>query len=358
MPALPPPPSVAARFFRFGRPALLLAGGLGAAIVAGSAAALPLAPGIRGSLAALAVASVAAATYAVRRREHRMLAQTAEMATRFARGERSLRLAEDIGPSAFLDFARALNRAANSVAQREAQFAVLSRATGDAVWDWDLETDVVACVHGGASVLGAPADAFVEPFSWWQERVHPDDRQLVEDEVAAIRAGAVEDLWSVEYRFLHADGHYRWVWDRGVIVTDAAGRAVRMLGCMTDISKRKAAEDELQHVERRQRALITAVSSIVWREDLGAPVQPRNHAWEEYTGQTRDEECGTGRLDAVHPDDRELMLQTWSEAVRAGAAYQAAIRIRRRDGVYRWMSARGAPVRDKAGTVVEYIGLY
>jgi diguanylate cyclase (GGDEF)-like protein/PAS domain S-box-containing protein len=349
---------VVARFFRSRRPALLFAVGLATATVAGSAAALPLPAGIRGSLAALAVASVAAAAYGVRRREHRMLAQTEEMARRFARGERTLRLAEDTAPSAFREFARALNRAANSIAQREELFATVSRATGDAVWDWDLETDVVTCVHGGAGVLGAPADAFVEPFSWWQERVHPDDRQLVEDEVAKIRAGAIGELWSLEYRFLHADGHYRWVWDRGVIVTDAAGRAVRMLGCMTDISKRKAAEDELQHVERRQRALITAVSSIVWREDLGAPVQPRNPAWEEYTGQTQDEEFGTGWLDALHPDDREHMLQTWSEAVRAGAAYQADIRIRRRDGVYRWMSARGAPVRDKAGTVVEYIGLY
>ena len=127
---------------------------------------------------------------------------------------------------------------------------------------------------------------------------------------------------------------------------------------MTDISARREAEEMLQHVERRQRALITAVPSIIWRDELGAAVQPRNLDWEAYTGQTTDEEFGEGWLDAVHPDDRETMLHAWSNAMRDGSIYQADMRLRRHDGVYRWMAARGAPVRDKAGTIVEWIGLY
>lgn len=341
----------------FSRPVPLLAASAAVALAGAFVAATDLPPELRALAALLGVAAVTAAGGALRWREHRFLAKAAEIALRSAKGERSSPAAKYIPSPALASVARALHEAGDAIAAREAQFALLARATGDAVWDWDLDTDLVACSTGGKSVLGGEAEAFVQPFSWWQERVHPDDRGPLEAMAADIRSGA-EKLYSKEYRFLHADGNYRSVWDRGVIVEDGSGRAVRIVGCMTDISDRKAAEDMLRHVERRQHALITAVSSIVWRDELGAEVQPRNPAWEDYTGQSQEEEFGKGWLDVVHPEDREGMRQAWSTAMQNGTVYQADIRLRRRDGSYRWMSARGAPVRDSAGKLVEYIGLY
>jgi diguanylate cyclase (GGDEF)-like protein/PAS domain S-box-containing protein len=289
-------------------------------------------------------------------REQKALAQASDIAARFAAGERNVQISGHGGSAAYARFAKILNRAAASIARGEAQFSSLVKATGDAVWDWDLASDLVTCTQGGLA-LGAEADAFVEPFSWWQERVHPDERRNVEAAVAAVRADA-EKPWSEEYRFLYPDGQYRWVWDRGAVVCDALGNAIRIIGCMTDISARKEAEEMLQLAERRQRALITAVSSIVWRDDLYAAVQPRNSDWEEYTGQSQADEYGEGWLQAVHPKDRPKVLRAWSSAMKDGSAYRADLRLRRRDGTYRWMSARGAPVHDKTGKVIEWIGLY
>jgi len=260
-------------------------------------------------------------------------------------------------PATDAGFAAALSNAAETLAEGEAQLALLAKATGDTVWRWDLATDLVACTHNGTNILGGDTEKFVQPFGWWQERVHPDDRAALEEAARAIRTGERE-RWAAEYRFLHADGTYRWVWDRGIVLAGATGRPAAMFGCMTDISSRKETEEMLQHVERRQHALIAAVSNIVWRDDVNAATQPRNFAWEEYTGQTAEQEFGQGWLDVIHPDDRETALAAWSSAMEKGSVYQVDIRLRRHDGVYRWMSARGAPVRDRSGRIVEWIGLY
>jgi diguanylate cyclase (GGDEF)-like protein/PAS domain S-box-containing protein len=340
----------------FAPEAFLAAGVLSACLVAWAMTFDFSAP-IRAALAALGVLAPTLVGFVVRRHHIRLLAEAAEYAARFGQGERQARIPARLGSRAFGEFAALLNRIADSIVAREVDFELLARATGDAVWDCDLESGDVIWWQGGRRVLGAHAEAFVEPLGWWEERLHPDDRAAVLAGSADIRAGR-QDTWSAEYRFRHADGTYRWFWDKAAVVRDADGAPLRVVGAMTDISDRKAAEEMLRHVERRQRALITAVSSIVWRQDLTSRTQPRNEAWEEYTGQTQEEEFGEGWLDAVHPEDRERLLHAWSNAVRDGAAYQVDIRLRGRDGAYRWMSARGAPVRNEAGELVEFIGLY
>jgi diguanylate cyclase (GGDEF)-like protein/PAS domain S-box-containing protein len=338
-------------------PIVYVGAGLAVAILAGSCAAADFGTIPRAAAVMILVGAATFAGAAIRVREHALLKRAAASPTALSPADQQPAMRSSAPPDAVLGTVDSPQGAAGSVEAREARFQLFARASGDAVWEWDLDSDLVCCLYGGSAVLGASSDSFVEHFDWWQDRVHPEDRHIVENGVSEIRAGE-SSIWSEEYRFLNRNGGYCWVWDRGVVVTDDAGRAVRIVGCMSDISIRKEAEEGLQRAEMRQRSLITALASIVWREDLQGAVQPRNPQWEEYTGQTQEEEFGEGWLAAVHPDDREHMLRAWSSAVRNETIYQSDIRLRRRDGVYRWMSARGAPVRDESGKLVEFVGLY
>src|SRR5687768_11896264 len=85
------------------------------------------------------------------------------------RGERTLRIPSHSGLDTHSRFVEAFNRAADSLAARESEFRLFARATGDAVWDWNIAKDEVVWIHGGRSVLGADVDSFVEPSSWWLE---------------------------------------------------------------------------------------------------------------------------------------------------------------------------------------------
>ena len=80
----------------------------------------------------------------------------------------------------------------------------------------------------------------------WFSRIHPADAPHVQGEIEAHRSGETPHL-QVESRMLHADGAYRWVLTRGLAVRDGQGRAVRMAGSQTDITKRRANEEQLHH---------------------------------------------------------------------------------------------------------------
>ena len=129
-----------------------------AAILAGAAAAINLEPAARAALGVVTVflvAAVALAGLAAWRRDRRLIREATEIASRFARGERTLRIPSHSGLDTHSRFVEAFNRAADSLAARESEFRLFARATGDAVWDWNIAKDEVVWIHGGRSVLGA-----------------------------------------------------------------------------------------------------------------------------------------------------------------------------------------------------------
>ena len=101
------------------------------------------------------------------------------------------------------------------------------------------------------SPLGRDAD------SWWAERIHPDEKLgLVQSLKEAIEGDARR--WSGTYRFRRDDGSYADVLDRGFIIRDAKGRAVRAVGAMSDLTERHRAEAEI----RRMQAELIHVSRL------------------------------------------------------------------------------------------------
>jgi PAS domain S-box-containing protein len=111
-----------------------------------------------------------------------------------------------------------------------------------------------------------------------------------------------------------------------------------------------------QHSEERYRALVMATSQVVWTTDANGLVID-TPSWRAFTGQSPDQAKGWGWSDAVHPDDRERISALWSEAVRTRTIFEAEYRIRRRDGEFLDVSARGVPVLRADGSVREWVGI-
>ena len=116
------------------------------------------------------------------------------------------------------------------------RFQLVARATSDSVWDWDIRRNTLRQHnHFDSSVGDRSTDSEEIP---WTERVHPDDRERVMDGVFAAIKGEKND-WSDVYRLGRRDGSYAQVEDRGFIIRDGQGRAVRMVGATLDITQRK-----------------------------------------------------------------------------------------------------------------------
>ena len=138
----------------------------------------------------------------------------------------------------------ALYRNALEVKLRESEerFNLVTQATSDGIWDWNLKTgEFYFSPHWKAMLGFQEKDIGNRPEEWFR-RVHPDDqKQLQVDFVAHIKGFTSQ--FAREYRIQHADGSTVWMLARGVAVRDADGVAYRMAGSQTDITARKLAEE-------------------------------------------------------------------------------------------------------------------
>ncbi|WP_414590493.1 CHASE3 domain-containing protein [Anabaena sp. CCY 9614] len=123
-----------------------------------------------------------------------------------------------------------------------------------------------------------------------------------------------------------------------------------------DITRRKLAEITLEKNERRYRSLVIATSQAIWITDAHGTVVEDIPSWRDLTGQSELEVQGWGRLDAIHPEDRELTQLLWNQSLETKSLYQIEYRVRVADGSYRFFAARAVPVLDTNGEVQEWVG--
>lgn len=150
-------------------------------------------------------------------------------------------------------------RAEEGLRQSETRYRLATLATSDAIWDWDIGSGQVHWSENIYRLTRRAAGEVAPAFGWWVERVHPEDRErVVRGLYAAVEGG--EAHWMDEYRFQRADGSYMFVNDRGYVVRDAQGRAVRMVGALQDVTEHKLAEQEARRRAGFEQHLIGIVS--------------------------------------------------------------------------------------------------
>jgi len=135
-----------------------------------------------------------------------------------------------------------------AVRASDERFQIVTKATNDAVWDWDLKTSKVWWNEGVFTLFGYDVGRNETDRDWWLERIHSHDREAVEKSLSEVVRGQ-ELSWVDEYRFRCADGSYKDVYDRGYIVRDPVGGATRMIGAMLDVTERKRAEVTLRRAK-------------------------------------------------------------------------------------------------------------
>jgi len=138
-------------------------------------------------------------------------------------------------------------RAVEALRESENRLRLANKATTDVVWDWDIVHDAQRWNESGTAVFGwSDIVEAPQPADWWLERVHPEDRQRVEAGFQAAIGNPSQDQWREEYRFRRADGGYAEVLDRGYVLRNEQGEALRMIGAMLDVTERKRLLEELR----------------------------------------------------------------------------------------------------------------
>jgi PAS domain S-box-containing protein len=142
----------------------------------------------------------------------------------------------------------AMKQSADAVRASEQRFQLLARATNDGIWECDLTTGTVWWSEGFTALFGTRNESGAT-LERGLARIHPEDRESASARLQRAIDGDAQ-TWSAEYRFMRADGTFAHVLSRGSIIRDAAGRAVRLVGSMSDISERIGLEEQLRQSQR------------------------------------------------------------------------------------------------------------
>jgi len=136
------------------------------------------------------------------------------------------------------------------------RFNIVSKATNDAIWDWNLITNEMLWNKAVKHLFGYSDNEVENIADWWYSKIHPDDRERVISKIHHhIESGIVK--WQDEYRFVKADGTYKFVFDRGFILLNSEQKPYRMIGAMMDITERKKLEAELAEQKINKQREIT-----------------------------------------------------------------------------------------------------
>lgn len=145
-----------------------------------------------------------------------------------------------------------------TLAETQERYRLAGKATNDAVWDWDLTNNRVHWNESLERTYGHVLTRAEMTGEWWISQIHPDDQARIDSSIHAVIDGS-DDAWTDGYRFRRSDGSYAEVLDRGHVIRDADGRAVRMIGAMLDLTKMRSAEAALSRSEARFRTVLETI---------------------------------------------------------------------------------------------------
>ena len=141
---------------------------------------------------------------------------------------------------------------------------LLTRATTDAIWEWDMQTSHIFRNDALMDMIGYHLE---EPkgLSWWLRRIHPEDRNRISDKVKDTTEKGLQS-WEDEYRFKCADGNYNHMHDKGYVVYEN-GLPVKMIGSLQDITGLKELENQLMEEKlQRQKEISETVIRVQEKE--------------------------------------------------------------------------------------------
>ena len=129
----------------------------------------------------------------------------------------------------------------------EERFHLAVRGSSDGIWDWNIATDEIYYSPRFKELIGFCDQEFADDFSSWETHLHPDDRQNVLD--ALQRHLKQRTPYEVEFRLRTKSGEHRWFLGRGQAIWNDSGRAIRMAGSITDITRRKQSQEALRRAK-------------------------------------------------------------------------------------------------------------
>ncbi|QCR23738.1 PAS domain-containing protein [Pontibacter sp. SGAir0037] len=198
--------------------------------------------------------------------------------------------------------------------------------------------------------------SFAELGAWgWAKSIHPDDYpatlKLWEEAIATGKDYMAENRWRSM-----STGKYRWFLARSLPIRDSNGHLTMWVGTLTDIEDHKQAQLALQESKDKFRFLAESIPQMVWSANPDGHIDYTNHRWYEYS-KMDEESLGFGWAPAIHPNERQLLIDTWMRCVQTGEKLEMEVRFQDTEAkTYRWFLLLAEPMYGNGGEIMKWFG--
>lgn len=224
------------------------------------------------------------------------------------------------------------------------------QATQDAMWDYNPATGALRWNESCGRMLGKDPSQIPETWEWWEERIHPADRERVTTSFRNAHLSS-KNHWTCEYLFLNGDNDYIHVRDKALVIRNEHGETVRILGTMSDIT-------ESRRTEERLTTAISAATIALWDTDLITGKVWYAAEWQEMLGYPPEEIGDTNDTinHWIHPDQKDYMWEQVRLHIEEGVPLDFECQLLHKDGAYRWVRCCGRAFFDSQGKPVRLSG--
>ena len=260
-----------------------------------------------------------------------------------------------IGASAVAHELKERGEALAARRESEARFRSIIDSAMDAIITVDAHQRIVLCNAAAERMFGCPAtEAVGQPLerfipARFRELHRRHIREFGRTGVTNRAMGALGALSGVR-----CNGE-EFPIEASISQVEAGGEKLYTV-ILRDITERMQAEAALRESEARFRLLADSAPVLIWMAGADGRCVYVNRRWREFTGRRMDQELGEGWATAVHPDDRTRCLALREAALAAREPFQMEYRLRRADGVYRWVLDSGLARWTEAGEFAGSIG--
>ncbi len=239
--------------------------------------------------------------------------------------------------------------------QSEERLRLAAEASREVIFDWDIASDRMQWSGAALARYGYDPSEFPGDSARFIERVHPEDRHILTKAARALRRGDdFPELHEAQYRLFRADGSIAHVISRALALRDAAGRPVRLVGMLFDVS-------ELHREEARMRAIVEVSADAVWEYHPETNVMVFSEGMKQHFGHdwVGERAVPSPWRSAVHPDDLPRVMGGFSDFLHGrDTRWRIAYRMKRGDGTWAHVEERVVALRDDSGRALRVIGSF
>ncbi len=248
-------------------------------------------------------------------------------------------------------------QAERALKESEQRLDLALEGANEGIWDWDMIEDILYLDDRYYTMAGYSPNEFPGRSEEIEKRIHPDDTGRTASVTDQYLAGNLE-TFEVEFRFLHKDGSYLWVRDKGKIVSrDADGNPTRFIGTHADITDRKLAEKALRENEQLLGNILESMSEGIFVLNSHFEHTIINSALEIIGEMSKKEVLGKIPWE-VFPRLKDTPVKENIKRTMIGESTGISeFRLPLPSGRMKWLRIGFSPLRDENGSVVGIVGV-